>query len=184
MIIQHEKPSPTLGLTKTFFRTIILAISCVITFSLVIHLLAHVYSVSAHDDLLGGMWAVVATIFVYRDSHVEGIRAALSRMSGTTVSFGLCFLYLLVLPFHVWGIAALIVVGAMFLAIIDRPDDIITASITTVVVMVVADIGPHDAWREPILRLFDTTVGVLIGLGAEWIATRGLRRLSLIGTRH
>jgi len=40
-----------------------------------------------------------------------------------------------------------------------------TTSITTAVVMVVAAIGPHDAWREPILRPVDTAFGALIGVG-------------------
>jgi hypothetical protein len=33
---------------------------------LITHILANTYSISRDDDLLGGMWAVVATIFVYR----------------------------------------------------------------------------------------------------------------------
>jgi hypothetical protein len=34
-----------------------------------------VFSVSRDDDLLGGMWAVVATLFVYRDSYEESVGA-------------------------------------------------------------------------------------------------------------
>ena len=122
------------------------------------------------------MWAVVATIFVYRYSYTESIRAALARMAATFVSFVLCFIYLLILPFDVWGMAVLIAIGAIVLAMIGRPDDIITTSITTTVIMVVAAIGPHAAWREPILRLVDTAFGVLIGLAAAWISALGRRR--------
>jgi hypothetical protein len=42
--------------------------------------------------------------------------------------------------------------------------------------MVVAAINPHDAWREPILRLGDTAIGVAVGLGAASIGS-GLRTL-------
>ena len=39
-------------------------------------------------------------------------------------------------------------------ALIGRPEDEITAGITTAVVMVVAKLSPHDAWRQsiPLIR--------------------------------
>jgi uncharacterized membrane protein YccC len=94
-------------------------------------------------------------------------------MSATFASFALCFVYLLFLPFHVWGMAGLIAVSAIAPAMIGRADDIMTTSITTAVVMVVAAIGPQGAWREPVLRLVDTAFGVSIGVGAAWICTLG-----------
>jgi hypothetical protein len=87
-------------------RSTILAISCVISYWLITHILANTYSISRDDNLLGGMWVVVATIFVYRYSHAESVRAALSRMAATSVSFALCLIYLLIFPFHIWGMAA------------------------------------------------------------------------------
>jgi uncharacterized membrane protein YgaE (UPF0421/DUF939 family) len=116
------------------------------------------------------MWAVAATIFVYRYSHAESVHAALSRMAATSVSFALCLLYLLIFPFHVWGMAALIGIGAIIVTIMGRPDDTITTGITIAVVMVVAALSPHTAWRQPILRLVDTTVGVAIGVAAAWLS--------------
>jgi hypothetical protein len=74
-------------------------------------MLAHVFSISRDDDLLGGMWAVVATVFVYRYSYEESAGAALSRMGATSLSFALCFIYLLFFPFHFWGLATLIGMG-------------------------------------------------------------------------
>src|SRR5258707_12908805 len=94
-------------------RGAILAISCAISYWLITHILANTYSISRDDDLLGGMWAVVATIFVYRDSNAESVRSALSRMAATSVSFALCLIYLLIFPFHLWGMAALIGIGAI-----------------------------------------------------------------------
>jgi hypothetical protein len=61
----------------TIMHGFALSIWCVISFELITHLLTHIYSVSRDDDLLGGMWAVVATIFVYRHSREQSLNAAL-----------------------------------------------------------------------------------------------------------
>jgi hypothetical protein len=62
-------------------------------------------------------------------------------------------------------------------ALIGRPEDEITAGITTTVVMVAASLSPHDAWRQPILRLADTAIGVAVGLVAAWLGLRAVRPL-------
>jgi uncharacterized membrane protein YccC len=183
IMVQEKRRSAHFDARNTVFRAVMLAISCVISFWLITHILVSVYSISRDDDLLGGMWAVAATIFVYRHGYAESLGAALSRMTATAVSFGLCFVYLLILPFHVWSMAGLIAIGAVVLEMIGRADDIITASITTAVVMVVAAIGPHDAWREPILRVVDTALGASIGLGAAWICTFDRQAVSASGSR-
>src|SRR5580692_2334769 len=115
---------------EVVMRGAILAISCAISYWLITHILANTYSISRDDDLLGGMWAVVATIFVYRDSNAEIVRSALSRMAATTVSFALCLVYLLIFPFHLWGMAALIGIGTVAVTLIGRPDDSVTTGIT------------------------------------------------------
>jgi hypothetical protein len=50
-----------------------LSMLCVISYWLITHLLARFFSVSRDDDLLGGMWAVVVTSFVYRDNYEESV---------------------------------------------------------------------------------------------------------------
>jgi uncharacterized membrane protein YccC len=149
---------------------VILAVACLISYLVITSILTHEYSVSRDDDLLGGMWAVVATIFVYRQSPIESARAASSRTFTTLASVALCLIYLLIFPFHVVGLAALIGIIAIFLALVRRSDEIITAAITTAVVMVVAGISPQRAWVQPILRMVDTAVGILVGVAAAWIA--------------
>ena len=146
-----------------------LAISCLITYWLVTELLAHVFSVSVSDDLLGGMWAVIATVFVYRSSYRGSLAAAQSRISATFVSFILCQLYLLVFPFSAWGMVTLIGIGSVILTLIGRTDDVVTASITTTVVIVVAALSPDDARLQPILRVVDTVIGVAVGIVAAFI---------------
>jgi uncharacterized membrane protein YgaE (UPF0421/DUF939 family) len=145
---------------------------CVISYWLITHMLAQVFSVSRNDDLLGGMWAVVATIFVYRYSYEESAGAALSRMGATLLSFALCCIYLLFFPFRLWGLATLIGLGSFTMSLLRRPDDVITTGITTAVVMVVAAISPDHAWKQPLLRLVDTIIGVAVGVAGAWISLK------------
>jgi uncharacterized membrane protein YccC len=147
----------------------ILAIACLISYWLITAVLTREYFVSRDDDLLGGMWAAVATIFVYRESYDQSARAALSRSVATLFSFVLCLIYLLIFPFSVIGMAVLIGVIAIILAMVHRSEDVITAAITAVVVLVVAGISPEHPWMQPILRLVDTVVGILVGIAVAWI---------------
>ena len=41
--------------------------------------------------------------------------------------------------------------------------------------MVVAAVSPHDAWHQPILRLADTVIGVVVGIAAALIGLRVIR---------
>jgi uncharacterized membrane protein YccC len=157
-------------------HSVTLSILCVISYWLITNMLARAFSISRDDDLLGGMWAVVATVFVYRYGYEESVGAALSRMGATTLSFVLGFIYLLFFPFHLWGLAVLIGVGAVAMSLLSRPDDIITTGITTAVVMVVAAVSPNHAWKQPILRLVDTIVGVAVGVVGAWISLRSGQR--------
>jgi uncharacterized membrane protein YccC len=142
---------------------------CGLSYWLITHLLARVFSVSRDDDLLGG------------NGCEQSVHAALSRMATTSLSFVLCFIYLLLFPFHFLGMAALVGIGAVVMSLLGRPDDIITTGITTTVVMVVAAMSPNHAWHQPILRMIDTVVGVVVGLVGSWIsllAMNGVRRTS------
>jgi uncharacterized membrane protein YgaE (UPF0421/DUF939 family) len=154
----------------------ILAVACLITYTLATQVLNHVHSVSRDDDLLGGMWAVIATVFVLRHCYTESITAAVSRMSATLVSFALCLVYLVFFPFHVWAMAGLIGLSALVVILLGRAEDAITAAITTAVVMVVAEISPEHAWQQPILRLADTVIGVAVGVAVAFLGGRILRR--------
>jgi len=152
-----------------------LALAALVSYELTTRILTSAIS-SRDDQLLGGMWSVVATVFVCRESYKETVGAALSRTAATSLSFILCLAYLLLLPFSPWGMAILIAIGAVILIMIHRPGDVITTSITTAVVMVVAAISPQHAWRQPILRLLDTLIGIAVGFTAVWMGS-GLRNL-------
>ena len=157
---------------------VVLAVACLISYWLTRNLLSRVYSVSRDDDLLGGMWAVLATIFVLRGSYAKSVAAAVSRMSATVVSFVLCLIYLAFLPFHAWALALLVGASALAVMLLGRPGDAVTAGITTAVVMVVAAISPQHAWQQPILRLADTIVGIVVGAAAAWTGMQVNRFLS------
>jgi len=140
-----------------------MAIACAISYWIMTYILAPF--VGKPSDLLGGMWAAVATVFVFRDTRADSVSAGLERLIATCVSFALCLLYLLLFPFQPLGMAALIGVGTMLMMLLGRREDIATTGITTVVVMVVAAISPQDAWQQPLLRLVDTIVGIAVGVG-------------------
>jgi uncharacterized membrane protein YgaE (UPF0421/DUF939 family) len=154
--------------------SVLLGVACLVSYLLTSRVLSLVYSVSADDDALGGMWAVIATVFLFRDSYDNSLAAAVSRMSATLVSFVLCLVYLAFLPFRPWGLALMVGLSVLVTVLIGRPEDVITAGITTTVVMVVAGLSPHDAWRQPILRLADTVIGVAVGLVAAWLGLHAI----------
>jgi uncharacterized membrane protein YccC len=159
---------------KVLGQSVALAIACLVSYALTAQLLARAYAVSRSDDLLGGLWAVIATIFVFRFSSEQSIAAAVSRMAATLLSFALCLVYLVVLPFSVWGLAVLIGVGALVMTLVGRPGDVITTGITTAVVLVAAALEPQHAWQQPILRLVDTLAGVVVGVAAAWLSQQSM----------
>ena len=155
--------------TWDFFYALDMAIACLISYSIITSVLSPF--VVTPDALLGGMWATVATVFVFRETRTNSLAAGISRLIATGVSFALCLVYLVVLPFHPVGLAALLGIGTAIMMYLGRRDDIVTTGITTVVVMVVAAMSPQDAWRQPILRLVDTVVGIAVGVACKWFGS-------------
>jgi uncharacterized membrane protein YgaE (UPF0421/DUF939 family) len=153
-------------------ESVVLGVACLITYLLATDILAHVYFLSHDDETLGGLWAVIATVFVIRGSYEQSVTAALSRVMATLVSFALCLIYLAFLPFHPWALAVLVGASALAATLIGRPGDAITAAITTTVVLLVAAVSPQHAWQQPILRLADTVIGVAVGVAAAWLELR------------
>jgi uncharacterized membrane protein YccC len=166
---------PRAQLRRAVVDSVVVGLSCLLTYWLATTILAHVYSPSATDDELGGLWAVIATVFVLRETYDKTVAAAVSRIGATLVSFALCLVYLAFLPFHLWGLAVLTGLSGLVASLIGRPEDAITAAITTTVVLIVAEVSPHDAWQQPILRLADTVIGVAVGLAAAWLVGRAAR---------
>src|SRR5260370_17812010 len=139
-----------------------MAIACLITYWIMTHTLSRF--VDESSDFLGGMWAVVATVFVFRETRLGSLSAGIARLIATGVSFALCLLYLLLFPFTPAGMAALIAIGTVVMALLGRRDDIVTVGIATVVVMVVTAISPVHASQHPVLRLADTILIIALEL--------------------
>lgn len=146
-----------------------MAIACLLTYWIMTYLLSGF--VDQASDFLGGMWAVVAVVFVFRDTRARALSAGLARLIATFVSFALCFAYLLIFPFTPVGLAAVLGVGTLVMAALGRREDIATTGITTTVVMVVAAMSPHGAWQQPLLRVVDTVVGIALGVTGKWIGS-------------
>jgi uncharacterized membrane protein YgaE (UPF0421/DUF939 family) len=153
-----------------------MAIACLIAYWIITSGLSQF--VHRDDELLGGMWAVAAVVFVFRDTRRRAMAAGFARLGATCVSFALCLAYLLVFPFTPVGMAVLLGIGTLVMMLLGRRDDIVTTGITTVVVMVAAALSPQDAWHQPLLRLVDTLVGVAVGVACKLIASSLFRRLN------
>jgi hypothetical protein len=151
-----------------------LSIACLLAYWLVADLRSQIYSLSTADNIVGGLWAVIATVFVFRDSYQHSVSAAVSRMEATLVSFAWCLIYLIFLPFHPWAMAVLIGASTLTVTLLGRPEEVVTAGVTTAVVMVSAALSPQNAWQLPFLRLADTIVGVAVGVAAAWAVLRVL----------
>jgi uncharacterized membrane protein YccC len=153
-----------------------MAIACAISYWLITHALQPL--TDRDSDLLGGMWAVAATVFVFRETRQDSFSAGLARLIATCVSFALCLLYLWFFPFTLLGMAVLLGIGTLAMMLLNRRSDIVTTGITTAVVMVVAGMSPLNAWHQPLLRLIDTVVGVAVGVACKWIASRLFFRIT------
>ena len=172
-LVSHPEPLPGAKQDKLTAWDVVyslnMAIACLITYWIITYLLSAF--VDQASDLLGGMWAVVAVVFVFRDTRARALSSGIARLIATCVSFALCLPYLLIFPFTPVGLAALLGIGALIMAVLGRRDDIVTTGITTAVVMVVAAISAHDAWQQPLPRPFDTVIGIALGVICKWIGS-------------
>lgn len=120
---------------------------------------------------VGILWAVIATVFVFRDTRAHSLAAGISRLAATCVSFVLCLVYLLLLPPGPVALIVLIAISALLMIALGRREEIGLTAITTAVVLIVAMGSPQDAWQQPLLRLMDTVAGVAVGIACKWSAS-------------
>jgi uncharacterized membrane protein YccC len=170
---QHEVPVSVSILKRPsawdLVYAVAMALACLVSYAVMTELLN--VAVEGHSDLVGGMWAAVSTAFVFRDSRQHSLAAGVGRLLATCVSFALCLPYLWFIAANTAGMGILLAAGTLVMVLLDRREDIITTAVTTIVVMVVAVLNPAEAWKQPLLRLFDTVVGIVIGVAGKWIAS-------------
>lgn len=146
-----------------------LALACLISYWVMIRLLNPF--VARDDDLLGGMWAAIAAVFVFRDTGRATISASIARLIATAVSCGTCLVLLLLVRPTAIGMALILTVGTLLLTAMNLREAVVTMAITTIVVMVVAILGPESGRTQPLLRFIDTVVGIAVGVACRWIAS-------------
>jgi uncharacterized membrane protein YccC len=162
--VNFSKPS----LTDVVYA-VDMAIACLITYWVMVSLLPRfvgwpVTSVSV-------LWAVISTVFVYKDTRAHSVAAGISRLIATFASFALCLIYLSLLPATSIGMVALIAIGALLMILVGRRDEMSLTSITIAVIMIIAVSNPQDAWQQPLLRLADTVVGIAVGVAGKWVGS-------------
>ena len=122
-------------------------------------------------ESVGILWAVISTVFVFRDTRAHSLSAGISRLIATGVSFALCLIYLLLFPANAVGMIVLITLSTLLIMTLGRRDEVGLTAISTAVVMIVAASTSEEAWHQPLLRLTDTVVGVAVGIACKWIAS-------------
>ena len=99
-----------------------MTIACAISYAVITQLLAGF--VNEANTQLGGMWAVVATVFVFRETRASTLSAGAARFIATCVSFALCLIYLLIFPVTGPGIAVVIGLGTVAMMMMGRQEDL------------------------------------------------------------
>ena len=143
-----------------------MAIACLLTYAVMAFLLPRW---GWPTTSVGELWAVISTVFVYKDSRAHSLTAGMARLIATFVSFVLCLIYLWLLPATIIGMAALIAIAVLLMMLIGRQDEMGLTAITIAVIMIVAADKPQEAELQPILRLVDTVVGIAVGVACKWI---------------
>jgi uncharacterized membrane protein YccC len=147
-----------------------MALACLITYWIMVMIHSR-FGLGASSEVVGTLWAVVATIYVFRDTRAKSLSASVGRVIATVVSFALCFAYLLLFPFTPIGLLAVLAGGTLIMMALGRREEIGLAGVTTAVVMLVAAVDVQDAWQQPLLRLMDTLIGIAVGVACKWIAS-------------
>lgn len=147
-----------------------MAIACLFTYWIMVEIHDR-FGLGSSSKVVGTLWAIVATIYVFRDTRANSLSASIGRIIATAVSFVLCFAYLLLFSFTPVGLVAVLAGGTLIMMALGRRDEIGLTAVTTAVVMLVAAIDAQAAWQQPLLRLMDTLIGIAVGVACKWIAS-------------
>jgi uncharacterized membrane protein YccC len=147
-----------------------MGLACLITYWIMMAIHSR-FALGTSSDVVGTLWAIVATIYVFRETRAKSLSASIGRVIATVISFVLCLVYLLLFPFTPLGLVAVLAVGTLVMMALGRREDIGLTAVTTAVVMLVAGIEAQDAWQQPLLRLMDTLIGIAVGVACKWIAS-------------
>jgi uncharacterized membrane protein YccC len=169
-----ESASPRRVVVRPILYAAGIAVACLVAYWIALYAFASGFPKSS--DTIGAMWAAIAAAFVFRDSRAQAVSAGIARLRATCVSFVLCQIYLSFFPPTAIGMAVIIGAGTLTVSALHWREDVITAAITTIVVMVLAQLDPHNAWYQPVLRFLDTLLGIAIGIACKWLTDGSLVR--------
>ena len=144
-----------------------MSIACLITYWLTAFLIPYM---GRPATPVGILWAVISTVFVYKDTRSHSLAAGISRLVATLISLLLCLSYRSLFPITSF-MAVFMAIGTLVAMSVGRRDDIGLTAITTAVVMIVAASEPQNAWLQPLLRLVDTIIGITVGVACKWAAS-------------
>src|SRR5690242_6702392 len=99
-----------------------MAVACLITYWVVAFFIPNI--AGRPGTPIGILWAVISTVFVYKDTQSHSFSAGISRLIATMISLILCLSYLLLLPITSFGTAALIFIGTLATISLGRRDEI------------------------------------------------------------
>src|ERR1700746_2824483 len=106
-----------------------MAIACLITYWVVASFLPNLAGRSSTS--VGILWAVISTVFVYKDTRSHSLSAGIARLIATIISLILCLIYLLLFPITSFGMAVLLFVGTLVTILLGRRGEIGLTGITT-----------------------------------------------------
>src|ERR1700729_2052719 len=104
--------------TWEIFHSVDMAIACAMSYAITTQLV--IRFVGEPTKLLGALFTVIATVFVFRESRASSLFAGLARLIATCVSFAVCLPYLLIFPFTGLGMAVAIGFGAIVMILFSR----------------------------------------------------------------
>src|ERR1700737_252215 len=97
-----------------------IAVACLLTYFAMTWILPRILDWKSNP--VGVIWAVISTVFVFRDTRIHSLMAGQARLLATCVSFVICLCYLLLFPFTAIGMAGLLVVGSLLMIFLGRRD--------------------------------------------------------------
>jgi uncharacterized membrane protein YccC len=146
-----------------------MGVACLVTYWVMVLLLPGLTGTSSAPVAI--IWAVISAAFVYKDTRSHSMLAGISRLIGTLISVVLCLAFLALFRPSPVGMAILIAIGTIATIWLDRSGEIGVTATTTAVVLVVLTSDPQKAWQQPLLRLLDTVVGIIVGVVCKWAAS-------------
>ncbi len=133
------------------------------------------------SKLLGAMLAAVSSLVVLQADVKTSVRMGWLRILGTFIGVLIAYLYLVIFPFNIWGMALSVFLLSLLCMWVGIPDDGRIATMTLVMILIISEMSPElPPLTNGMLRFCEATIGSLIGIALAW----GLVRIKSMRSRH